>query len=186
MISPSGPAAVPAPDGEPAAPAGLSHEAPGHPAPGAEAPGIPVSASALVFDQQGRLLILRPVYKSGWTIPGGVMEADGETPWDACRREVLEETGVEVLSGRLACMDYRRPKPGNPGGIRFLFDCGVADEAQLAAIRLQPEEIGEHRLAPLTEALDLLRRPIRRRVRAAVRGGRLVYLENGRPVSGLG
>jgi hypothetical protein len=61
----------------------------------------------------------------------------------------------------------------------------VADEAQLAAIRLQPEEISAHRLAPLAEALDLLRRPIRRRVRAAVRGGGPVYLENGRPVGGV-
>src|SRR5260370_14699151 len=45
--------------------------------------GIPVSAGALIFDRAGRLLILKPTYKSGWTIPGGVMEADGETPWEA-------------------------------------------------------------------------------------------------------
>ena len=43
-------------------------------------PAIPASAGALVFDQAGRLLILKPTYKSGWSIPGGVMEADGETP----------------------------------------------------------------------------------------------------------
>src|SRR5262249_11594782 len=56
-------------------------------------PAIPVSAGAMIFDRRDRLLILKPTYKSGWTIPGGVMEADGETPWQACRREVLEETG---------------------------------------------------------------------------------------------
>jgi hypothetical protein len=43
-------------------------------------PAIPASAGALIFDQTGRMLILKPTYKSGWTIPGGVMEADGETP----------------------------------------------------------------------------------------------------------
>jgi 8-oxo-dGTP pyrophosphatase MutT (NUDIX family) len=149
-------------------------------------PGIPASAGAMVFDRQGRLLILKPTYKSGWTIPGGVMEADGETPWDACRREVREETGIVVTAGRLACMDFRRPKPGNPGGIRFLFDCGAVTDEDLAAISLQAEEISEHRLAPLAQALDLLRGPIRRRVRAAVRRDGLVYLENGRPVSGPG
>ena len=53
-------------------------------------PAIPVSAGALIFDRAGRLLILKPTYKTGWTIPGGVMEADGETPWEACRREVRE------------------------------------------------------------------------------------------------
>ena len=35
----------------------------------AELPAIPASAGALVFDQAGRLLILKPTYKTGWTIP---------------------------------------------------------------------------------------------------------------------
>jgi 8-oxo-dGTP diphosphatase len=148
-------------------------------------PAIPVSAGALIFDQAGRLLILKPTYKSGWTIPGGVMEADGETPWDACRREVREECAIEVHRGRLACMDFRRSSSGGPGGIRFLFDCGQVGEESLADIMLQPEEISEYRLAALPDALGLLRRPIRRRVRAATRSRRTVYLENGRPVPGI-
>jgi hypothetical protein len=56
----------------------------------------------------------------------------------------------------------------------------------LAGLVLQPEEISESRLAPLADALVLLRGPIRRRVRAATRGRRLVYLEDGRPVPGVG
>jgi 8-oxo-dGTP diphosphatase len=151
----------------------------------AELPAIPVSAGALIFDRAGRLLILKPTYKTGWTIPGGVMEADGETPWDACRREVREECGIEVRSGRLACVDFRPSRPGHPGGIRFLFDCGPADDADLAAIRLQPEEIAEYRLVPLDAALALLRPPIRRRVRAVSRHRGFVYLEDGRPVPGI-
>jgi 8-oxo-dGTP diphosphatase len=148
-------------------------------------PAIPASAGALIFDREGRLLILKPTYKSGWTIPGGVMEADGETPWQACRREVAEECGIEVREGRLACMDFRRPRPGRPGGIRFLFNCGAFGGKALAAIVVQPEEIGEYRMAALADALRLLRRPIRRRVRAATRGRGLVYLEDGRPVPGV-
>jgi ADP-ribose pyrophosphatase YjhB (NUDIX family) len=148
-------------------------------------PAVPVSAGALIFDQARRLLILKPTYKSGWTIPGGVMEADGETPWDACRREVREECGIEVRAGRLACVDFRPGRRGRPGGIRFLFYCGPADEAALDAITVQPEEIAEYRLVPLDTALVLLRPPIRRRVRAATRHRRCVYLENGRPVPGI-
>ena len=148
-------------------------------------PAIPVSAGALIFDRAGRLLILKPTYKSGWTIPGGVMEADGETPWEACRREVREECGIDVRHGRLACMDFRRPGPGRPGGIRFLFDCGVIDDESLAAIVIQPEEVSEFRLVALPDALTLLRGPIRRRVRAALGGRALVYLEEGRPVPGV-
>ena len=149
-------------------------------------PAVPVSAGAMIFDRAGRLLILKPTYKSGWTIPGGVMEADGETPWEACRREVAEECGLDVGTGRLACMDFRRPRPGRPGGIRYLFDCGAFSDASLAGIVVQPEEISEYRLAELGTALALLRKPIRRRVRAAADGGRPCYLEDGRPVPGVG
>jgi ADP-ribose pyrophosphatase YjhB (NUDIX family) len=129
--------------------------------------------------------VLKPTYKTGWTIPGGVMEADGETPWEACQREVREECGLEVHSGRLACVDFRPRRPERPGGMRFLFDCGVFDDAELASIALQPEEISEYRLVPLDEAFELLRGPIRRRVRAAVRKRRCVYLEDGRLVTGI-
>ncbi|MGA2826488.1 MAG: NUDIX hydrolase [Streptosporangiaceae bacterium] len=175
--------------------AGLDAALAGEPGPGPEAgpgqeglalPAIPVSAGALIFDRGGRLLILKPTYKSGWTIPGGVMEADGETPWDACRREVREECGLEVSGGRLACMDFRRPRPGRQGGVRFLFDCGALSRTRLKAIELQPEEISEHRLAGLDEALPLLRGPIRRRVRAACAGHGLVYLEDGHRPPGMG
>ena len=148
-------------------------------------PAVPVSAGALIFDRSGQLLILKPTYKTGWTIPGGVMEADGETPWDACRREVREECGIEVRKGRLACVDFRPGRRGRPGGIRFLFDCGPADDAAVDAIIVQPEEIAEHRLVPLDIALVMLRPAIRRRVRAGTRHRRCVYLENGRPVPGI-
>jgi ADP-ribose pyrophosphatase YjhB (NUDIX family) len=139
----------------------------------------------MIFDRAGRLLILKPTYKSGWTIPGGVMEADGETPWDACRREVREETGLEVESGRLAAMDFRPARPGRVAGIRFLFDCGQVSTKALAGMKLQADEIADSRLVPVAEALTLLRGPIRRRVRQASRSKRLVYLEDGRRVPGV-
>jgi ADP-ribose pyrophosphatase YjhB (NUDIX family) len=154
-------------------------------------PAVPASAGALIFDHRGWLLILRPTYKSGWTIPGGVMEADGESPWQACQREVSEECGIDVTSARLACVDFRPPRAGRAGGIRFLFDCGELDDGVLSEITLQSEELAEHRLAPVGDALPLLRKPIRRRVRAVrTPDGRnrlphCVYLENGRPVSAV-
>ncbi|MGP7998628.1 MAG: NUDIX domain-containing protein [Streptosporangiaceae bacterium] len=187
MTAPQHPA-----DPEPPLPAGPEPPLPAGPEPPLPAgpepplPAIPASAGAMIFDHAGRLLILKPVYKSGWTIPGGVMEADGETPWAACRREVGEECGLDVQHGRLACVDFRLPRPGRPGGLRFLFDCGALPDRALAAIVLQPEEISEYRLLPVPAALDLLRKPIRRRVRAARRGTGPRYLEDGRPVPGVG
>jgi 8-oxo-dGTP pyrophosphatase MutT (NUDIX family) len=144
-------------------------------------PAIPASAGALIFDRKGRLLILKPTYKAGWTIPGGVMEADGETPWEACRREVREECGLAVHRGRLACVDFRRPRPGRPGGMRFLFDCGRIGDDALGEITIQPEEISEFLIVRLSKALPMFSGPIRRRVRAACAAKTTIYLEEGRP-----
>lgn len=152
-------------------------------------PTIPASAGALVFDRRGRLLVLDPTYKSGWTLPGGEMEDTGETPWQACRREVREECGLDVAGGRLVCVDTRPARPGRRGGVRFLFDCGRLDDDVLDRLVLQRDEITRHRLADVPVALDLLRKPVRRRVAStltALAAGRgFVYLEDGRPVAGV-
>jgi len=146
-------------------------------------PRIPASAGALVWDRKGRLLILKPTYKGGWTIPGGIIEANGETPWEACRRETREECGLEVRRGRLVCVDFLPPRPGRPGGIRFLFSCGTFRDSVLSGIVLQEEEISAYRLARVDRALRRLSGPVRRRVTAAVNtSGKLRYLEDGRPV----
>ena len=152
---------------------------------GYEVPRIPASAGALIFDESRRLLLLKPTYKKRWTIPGGQVEAGGESPWEACQRETREESGLEITAGRLVCVDFLRPRPNRPGGVRFLFDCGVFSDQQLAAISLQEEEITEHRLAELNEATTLLSGPLRRRVSAGVIAERCVYLEDGLPVPGL-
>jgi ADP-ribose pyrophosphatase YjhB (NUDIX family) len=145
-----------------------------------EIPLVPASAGALIFDRHGRLLILKPTYKAGWTVPGGMLEADGESPWEACRREVFEETGLRVRSARLAAVDFRPAKPGRIGGLRFLFDCGELSDDELSGLVLQAEEIEASRLVELAAALELLSGPLRRRVRAATRRSRCVYLEDGR------
>ncbi len=113
------------------------------------------------------------------------MDPGGESPWETCQRETLEECGLHVMGGRLVCVDFLRPKPDRPGGVRFLFDCGTFNAEQLSAIRLQEEEIEDHRFAELAEATDLLSGPLRRRVSAAVGAARCVYLEDGRPVPGV-
>ena len=148
-------------------------------------PEIPVSAGAILLDQQGRLLVLKPTYKSGWTIPGGIMEADGETPWQACRREVFEETGLHVDGWRVVCVDTRPGKDGARLWLRFLFHCGSLTAEQAGGVVVDPVEVEEHRFVPVQEALEMLRKPVRRRVRRGLQARHCVYLENGRPVEGV-
>jgi ADP-ribose pyrophosphatase YjhB (NUDIX family) len=56
------------------------------------------TAGALVVDEAGRLLLGRRRFEpfaGRWDIPGGFLE-EGEHPLDGMRRELREETGLEV------------------------------------------------------------------------------------------
>ena len=93
--------------------------------------------------------------------------------------------GLVVDGGRLACVDFLRPRPDRPGGMRFLFDCGVFDDETLAGIVVQKAEISEYRLEAPADALALLSGPVRRRVRAGAGAPHTVYLEDGRRVDAV-
>jgi len=61
------------------------------------------AAGAFVTNERGQILLLRRGQgekQNSWTVPGGIMEL-GETPREAAKREVLEETGLEVEIGNL-------------------------------------------------------------------------------------
>jgi ADP-ribose pyrophosphatase YjhB (NUDIX family) len=136
----------------------------------------------LIFDPAGRLLLLKPTYKKHWTIPGGQIEANGESPWEACLRETREECGLEIVSAQLVCVDFLRPRPNRPGGMRFLFNCGTFSAQELGRISLEENEVSEHRFEDLADATAFLSGPVRRRVSATVAAGRFIYLEDGQPV----
>ncbi|WP_299014841.1 NUDIX domain-containing protein [uncultured Caulobacter sp.] len=52
-----------------------------------------VGVFATVFDDAGRVLLVRQAYgEQAWTQPGGGLEV-GETPIEGVLREILEETG---------------------------------------------------------------------------------------------
>ncbi len=61
-----------------------------------------VSVAAIVLNEKGEVLllkhILRPFYN--WGIPGGFIN-HGEQPEEALRRELREETGIELESVRM-------------------------------------------------------------------------------------
>lgn len=65
-----------------------------------KANSIKVATSAVVTNKEGMILLHRRRDNDMWSLPGGVMET-GETIEDCVRREVKEETGVEVTINRL-------------------------------------------------------------------------------------
>ncbi|KOU17821.1 MULTISPECIES: NUDIX hydrolase [Streptomyces] len=54
-----------------------------------------VSVAGAVLREDGRLLAIRRADNGTWELPGGVLELT-EAPEAGVRREVLEETGIEV------------------------------------------------------------------------------------------
>lgn len=61
------------------------------------------SAAGLVKNESGQVLLLNHVLRprSGWGMPGGFLNK-GEQPEAALRREIREETGLELTDIRLA------------------------------------------------------------------------------------
>jgi ADP-ribose pyrophosphatase YjhB (NUDIX family) len=57
-------------------------------------------ASAIVADNQGRILLQRRSDNGRWALPGGVMDI-GESVAGAIAREVREETGLDVGADRI-------------------------------------------------------------------------------------
>src|SRR5689334_24875449 len=69
--------------------------------PGSSAERLVPCVGAVVLDDAGRLLLVRRGREPSrglWSVPGGRVEP-GETGPDAVRREVLEETGLEITVG---------------------------------------------------------------------------------------
>jgi ADP-ribose pyrophosphatase YjhB (NUDIX family) len=61
------------------------------------------SSAALITNENGEVLLLNHVLRprSGWGMPGGFLNK-GEQPEAALRREIREETGLELADIRLA------------------------------------------------------------------------------------
>ncbi len=57
--------------------------------------GTGMTAAARVRDGDGRITLVKNGWSDGWILPGGGVEK-GETPAEAAKREVREETGLDA------------------------------------------------------------------------------------------
>ncbi len=135
------------------------------------------AAGALITDTAGSILLVKPNYRDYWGLPGGMVDS-GETPEDACARELKEELGLDQPAGRLLVIDWapaygRRPRPI----VYFLFDAGVITDP--GQIRLQQDELEAWAFIPPRQAAGQLPAHTAARLPAAVTArntGTTIYL----------
>ncbi|HEV2087365.1 MAG TPA: NUDIX hydrolase, partial [Cryptosporangiaceae bacterium] len=112
-----------------------------------------VAAGALFVDDAGRVLLIRPSYKPYWDVPGGYVEP-GESPRQACVREVAEELAITPEIGPLVAVDWA-PHPAEGDKVLFLFDGGSLSAAQKAQITFEDGELAEYRFVSADQLADL-------------------------------
>lgn len=144
-----------------------------------------MGSAVLLRDRDGRILLVEPVYKNYWELPGGAVDAD-ESPYDAAVRELKEELGLSVAPGRLLVVDWVPPRTSRTEGVMFVYDGGIMDVTRTGEIHLPDDELRGWAWSTLSEAQQRLSPLLARRAAAAmeaVTDGVTVYLENGTRVA---
>lgn len=101
-----------------------------------------MGAGCLLFNEQGKILLVKPTYKPGWEIPGGVVE-ENELPKQCCQRELREELGLERKVGALLIVDYNHETEEKTKSLMFIFDGGILYGQEIALIKLPQDELSE-------------------------------------------
>jgi len=144
-----------------------------------------MAATAFFRDGVGRVLLVDPLYKQTWDLPGGAVEAE-ESPYAACRREVAEELGLDRPPGRVLAVDWVPSRPERPEGLIVVYDGGVLTGAEIKEIVVGDDELAGCAFVARDEVAGLVTPLLARRVAScldAVATGTVASLENGSPAT---
>ncbi|MEY2448817.1 MAG: 8-oxo-dGTP diphosphatase [Acidimicrobiaceae bacterium] len=114
------------------------------------APSFTVGAMCVIERADGRVLLIRHLYRQGWGVPGGLLERH-EAPTDAARREVREEVGLDVeLIGEPAVN-----VDADPRRVDIVFRARPVDDADADGVRALSVEVLEARWFAVTDLPEL-------------------------------
>lgn len=100
------------------------------------------SASMVLKNKDGAVLIVKANYKSYWTFPGGVVDP-GETPKEAAIRETWEEVGIEVHPELVEFVAVVNRRSSVAQTYQFIFTAPMPD-GMVDRVTLQASEIDTH------------------------------------------
>jgi 8-oxo-dGTP pyrophosphatase MutT (NUDIX family) len=141
-----------------------------------------ITAGTLIFDEGGRLLLMKHRWRGAWEYPMGAAE-DFESPLETARRETHEEVGLSPKNYVLVGVDFFHHRAPN-GNVSFTFAATVSS-AEITNLKLDSFEATECRWVSPDEAVALISDRLKSRLNtmlAAYRSGRPVYLESGKVV----
>lgn len=148
----------------------------------AETFATPRVAAGALFVDGDQVLLVRKTYGNRWDIPGGYVDT-GESPTEACEREVREELGLIRRVERLLAVDWA-PSEREGDKLLWIFDCGALGDEE-SRIQLDDDELDQWEWVP-AELLGQYAIPrLARRLTWAFEAqasGSAVYLENGEPL----
>lgn len=135
------------------------------------------AVDVILRDGAGRILIVDPVYKPDWDLPGGMVEKN-EPPRQTAIREVHEELDLEVVPGPLLHIEWVPPHGPWDDMISLIFDGGIVSDP--SALRLADGELRAAEFVEPDEAQARLRPYVWARAKAALavlNGAPLRYME---------
>ena len=145
-----------------------------------------MGAGVLFLDKKGRILVLKPVYRDRWTVPGGVCE-ENESPWQTAYRETKEEIGLELEIKQLLAVNYNHAEGDTNENLQWWFYGGVLDEGQVRQINVDGDEIVEFKFVEIGEAERLGRKNVTKimpAIKKAIKNKKAIYLENWEELTG--
>ncbi|MCI3934920.1 NUDIX hydrolase [Streptomyces sp. AN091965] len=98
-------------------------------------PGV----TAIVFDDEGRVLLGRRADNGKWSVIGGIPEP-GEQPAECAEREVFEETAVRCVAERVVLVETLEPVTYPNGDVCQFMDITVRCRAVGGAPRVNDDE----------------------------------------------
>lgn len=138
-----------------------------------------IAGAGIAQNDHGEILMVKS-HRSGWVFPGGQVEV-GENVIDAVKREIMEETGIDIEVGELFCVSSNTGKYPGYNGVQEIPTKIMLDFLCKAkgGIPRASEENTESAFIPKEKVLDWITEPaIRERYKAYLEyNGRPIYLE---------
>lgn len=139
-----------------------------------------MSAGAMIFDPTGRILMVKVRIRGTWEFPAGRSEGS-ESPLQTCRREVREESGLDIVDYRFLGVNFQPGGSTKNGRLNFVFTAEV-DAATVANVSPQALEISDYRWVEIAEARKIIAPKLASRfshLLDAYQQDRSIYLEGG-------